>query len=108
MPATLTIADAARRYGAIVLDRLHVWGRPVLSQEWTGFPEPSLKTGPATALDFPSTVGFLDRLDRKDRFWRVRDPKASFYDNCASRLARVGATNPAAGSGVNPWQGAPS
>ena len=53
MPATLTIADAARRYGAIVLDRLHVWGGPVLSQEWTGFPEPSLKTGPAAALDFP-------------------------------------------------------
>ena len=29
MPATLTIADAARHYGAIVLDRLHVWGGPV-------------------------------------------------------------------------------
>ena len=32
MPATLTIAEAARRYGAIVLDWLHVWGGPVLYQ----------------------------------------------------------------------------
>jgi len=68
MPATLTIADAARRYGAIVLDRLHVWGGPVLSQEWTGFPEPSLKTGPAAARDFLGAASLLDRLDRKDRF----------------------------------------
>ena len=72
MPATLTIADAARRYGAIVLDRLHVWGGPVLSQEWTGFPEPSLKTGPAAARDFPRVAGLLDRLDRKDRFCKKR------------------------------------
>ena len=74
MPATLTIADAARCYGAIVLDRLHVWGGPVLSQEWTGFPEPSLKTGPAAALDFLGDTGSLDRKDRKDRFCRVREP----------------------------------
>jgi hypothetical protein len=37
MPDMLTIADAARRCGVIVLNRLCTLCGPVLSHEWIGF-----------------------------------------------------------------------
>jgi hypothetical protein len=38
------------------------------------FVAPSPKTGPAVSLDFPSDTGLLDRKNRKDRFWGIREP----------------------------------
>ena len=100
----LVLSDVRGYYkgGERLRPGLHKHVDRFFSHKWTGFGVLFSKTGPATALDFPSTVGFLDRLDRKDRFCRVRDPQESFLDNPASRHARVGATNPTAGSGVNP------
>jgi len=74
----LVLSDVRGYYkgGERLRPGLHKHVDRFFSHKWTGFGVLFSKTGPATALDFPSTVGFLDRLDRKDRFCRVRDLKS--------------------------------
>ena len=69
MPDTLIIADAARRYGASVLDRLCRGAGSVVHQECAGYTEPSPKIGTAISLDFPRATGLLYRKYRLYRLY---------------------------------------